>query len=138
MKKLIAIFLILAMLIPSAVTAETFHDLQMLLFTTAPQNIDTQRIHVFSGTIMEINFYDPYCLLKIAVDEDGDTSLKEYWSDYAYFVARFVTSDINRFPYHTGDHIKIAGTIDIKFSSVRVPYMLIEMIDGKMIPGGDL
>ncbi len=128
MKRFLAVLSVLAMLLSSA-CAETFADLQQEVNRTAPVNYNINKLHTFAGTIEETNYVDGYHELKIAVDDDGSAAFLPYWSDHAYFIARFFgfPEDLH---YAVGDHVAITGTLQPRYTSVRVIWLDIVAING--------
>lgn len=128
MKRFIAITMI-ALIVSCSSCAETFGDLQQEVNRTAPVNYDTRKLHVFSGTVVETNYRDMFHELKIAVDDDGSNVFLPYWSDYPYFIARFAGNPEDCH-YNIGDHIEITGTLQPRYSSVRVIWLDVVAING--------
>lgn len=128
MKRFLAVLTALVAITASAY-AETFADLQQEVNRTAPVNYNTSKQHTFSGTIEAVDYVSGYFEIQVAVDDDGSSPFLPYWSDHAYFIARFagLPEDCH---YAVGDHVKITGTLQPRYSSVRVIWLDITAIDG--------
>ena len=131
MKRFVTILIAIMLAMPAVACPETFYDLQQEINRTAPINYDTQKLHVFSGTIMSIE-YKNYCFdMIVAVDDDGSNPFIPYWSEYAYFFARFAAFPDAELKFTVGDHVEITGQLEPKFSSVRVPCLDVVAVNGE-------
>ena len=131
MKRLLAIFLLLALLISSTAAADpvtSYADVQEALLAAAytVKPFDAALSGTVQAVVPSYSFKNTYYLF-ILVDENDVTM----WSteDDNFFVT-MVSSEKDPFPFAVGDSITVEGRISSVYSSPVCPYITPDKING--------
>ena len=126
MKKLI-VFLILV-LFPVTCFAGTLADSQKYMYNHAPRYWSYTT--TLTGTVAEIyrtnNASQDY---EIIVTSDDDKALTPRGHDSPYFIAHFAFI-FDHFPLEVGDRVEIYGEPNCFYSTVYVPFVSVQRING--------
>ena len=135
MKKIIALFLAAVMVFSvstaGALVFDNLRSVQDLLMKYSPNQIDSYGEHLLttSGTIQEIHWCNANNHYQMTLAVDEEKALRPIGSDTAQLSVHF-RLHVDPMPFEVGDTIDVTGSLNSLYSSVMVPYILAETING--------
>lgn len=134
MKKLLAVFLLAALVCASAVagaqTISSLSELQHLIEYHAPADLmaGSYRAEI-SGTILDIRYCNQsnHYEMTLLVDDPAATPALGYDGPVCSVHFRL---HLEAVPFQVGESISVVGTLNPLYSSVMIPWILADQING--------
>lgn len=128
MRKLLALFLIIALLLPAAALSGDLHDVQQYIYTHAPISMD-ERNFTLSGEIVDVYSINVNNHWEMVVKSADDSAVHPLQAEYPYFIAHF-RLHLDECPFKVGDQVTIVGWVNPNYTSFSVPYIVARTING--------
>ena len=135
MKKFTALFLaavlIFSMSTAGAVVLRSLRETQDFLMKFSPNTMDSYGEHTvtISGTIQEIHWCNANNHYEMTLAVDEEKALVPIGSDTPQLAVHF-RLHVDPMPFAVGDEVEVVGTLNSLYSSVMIPQILAETING--------
>ena len=127
----LSVVLVLSMATAGAVSLNSLHETQAYLMKYSPNTIDSDGKHTVSvsGTIQEIHWCNANNHYEMTLAVADEKALVPIGSDTPQLSVHF-RLHVEPMPFVVGDEIAVVGSLNALYSSVMIPQILAETING--------